>query len=359
MAQLSIRDVRKSYGSVAVLNDISIEVEEGAFVVLLGPSGCGKSTLLHAIAGLHEIGSGSIVIGGRDVTDLPARERDVAMVFQSYALYPTMSVRENIGFPLKMRGLDKKAISESVDRVAAILQIEPLLERRPRELSGGQRQRVAIGRALVRDPKLFLFDEPLSNLDAALRGDLRAEIKRLHQRIKRTMVYVTHDQIEAMTLATKIVILNRGVVQQIGTPQEIYFNPANLFVARFIGSPPITLLEGKTANRNGELLFKLSNSDVELSMPQSTNLAGDETETILGLRPENIQIVREGNASLSATVDLVEPTGPEDIVTLNVQGAPSVIRTAAGMTTQGSSVGLELDLGKALLFESGSGTRLS
>ncbi|MFE0014961.1 ABC transporter ATP-binding protein [Mesorhizobium sp. NPDC059054] len=361
MAQLSIRDVRKSYGSVAVLNDISIEVEEGAFVVLLGPSGCGKSTLLHAIAGLHEIGSGSIVIGGRDVTDLPARERDVAMVFQSYALYPTMSVRENIGFPLKMRGLDKKAISESVDRVAAILQIEPLLERRPRELSGGQRQRVAIGRALVRDPKLFLFDEPLSNLDAALRGDLRAEIKRLHQRIKRTMVYVTHDQIEAMTLATKIVILNRGVVQQIGTPQEIYFNPANLFVARFIGSPPITLLEGKAVNRNGELRFKLSNSDVELSMPQSLGSIGrnDQTETILGLRPENIQIVREGNASLSATVDLVEPTGPEDIVTLNVQGAPSVIRTAAGMTAQGSSVGLELDLGKALLFEFGSGTRLS
>lgn len=194
MANLSIRSVSKSYGAVSVLDDVSVEVEEGSFVVLLGPSGCGKSTLLHAVAGLNPIDSGTIVIGDRNVTNLPARERDVAMVFQSYALYPTMSVAENIAFPLKMRGLDRRAAGEKVDAVARLLQIEPLLGRKPRELSGGQRQRVAIGRALVRDPRLFLFDEPLSNLDAALRTELRAEIKRLHQSIRRTMVYVTHDQ---------------------------------------------------------------------------------------------------------------------------------------------------------------------
>lgn len=355
MAQLSIRKVAKSYGSVPVLNDISIEVEEGAFVVLLGPSGCGKSTLLHAIAGLHEIDGGSIVIGDRDVTDLPARERDVAMVFQSYALYPTMSVRDNIGFPLKMRGLTKDAITESVDRVAAVLQIEPLLERRPRELSGGQRQRVAIGRALVRDPELFLFDEPLSNLDAALRGDLRAEIKRLHQRIKRTMVYVTHDQIEAMTLATKIVILNKGVVQQIGTPHEIYFNPANLFVARFIGSPPITLIDGQVTRTSAGAVLAAASGSIPLPVG-STVLAA--SSIAMGLRPENIRIVPEDGAALRAMVDLVEPTGPEDIVTLNIGGQPSVIRTPTGVAVQGVGVGLELDLDKALFFDREKGDRL-
>ncbi|RWF76114.1 MAG: ABC transporter ATP-binding protein [Mesorhizobium sp.] len=358
MAQLLIRNVEKSYGAVTVLDDISIEVEEGAFVVLLGPSGCGKSTLLHAIAGLHEIDGGSIVIGDRDVTDLPARERDVAMVFQSYALYPTMSVRENIGFPLKMRGLSKNDIADSVDRVAAVLKIEPLLERRPRELSGGQRQRVAIGRALVRDPRLFLFDEPLSNLDAALRGDLRAEIKRLHQRIRRTMVYVTHDQIEAMTLATKIVILNHGVVQQVGSPHEIYFNPANLFVARFIGSPPITLIQGAVSGHKGGLRFTIPASGIDLSLSMATGATVHTGAAILGLRPENIRITAKAGPTLSATVDLVEPTGPEDIVTLNIQGHPSVIRTPAGMAVQGGSLGLELDLDKALLFDPASGARL-
>ena len=361
MAQLSIRNVDKSYGPITVLNDISIEVEEGAFVVLLGPSGCGKSTLLHAIAGLHEIGGGSIVIGDKDVTDLPARERDVAMVFQSYALYPTMSVRENIGFPLRMRGLDKNAIAESVNRVAAVLKIEALLERRPRELSGGQRQRVAIGRALVRDPKLFLFDEPLSNLDASLRGDLRAEIKRLHQRIRRTMVYVTHDQIEAMTLATKIVILNRGVVQQVGTPHEIYHNPANLFVARFIGSPPITLLQGQAQLGSTGLHFIVTGpgSRAELSLPKGSWKPNEEGETVMGLRPENIRITQASQPVATAIVDLVEPTGPEDIVTLNILGQPAVIRTTAGLAAQGAQVGVEFDLDRAMLFDPASGARLA
>jgi ABC-type sugar transport system ATPase subunit len=221
MARLSIQSLSKSYGGVGVLDNVSIEAEDGAFVVLLGPSGCGKSTLLHAIAGLHPISGGKIFIGERDVTALPAQERDVAMVFQSYALYSTMSVAENLGFPLKMSGVSRAEARRKIETTAALLKIESLLERRPRELSGGQRQRVAIGRALVRDPQLFLFDEVLSNLDAELRAGLRGEIKRLHQAICRTMVYVTHDQIEAMTLATKIVVLNKGVVQQTGTPSAI------------------------------------------------------------------------------------------------------------------------------------------
>ena len=361
MAQLSIRNVGKSYGAINVLNDISIEVEEGAFVVLLGPSGCGKSTLLHAIAGLHEIDGGSIVIGDKDVTDLPARERDVAMVFQSYALYPTMSVRENIGFPLKMRGLRRNDIAESVDRVAGVLKIEALLERRPRELSGGQRQRVAIGRALVRDPKLFLFDEPLSNLDAALRGDLRAEIKRLHQRIRRTMVYVTHDQIEAMTLATKIVILNRGVVQQVGSPHEIYFNPANLFVARFIGSPPITLLKGQAQLDAGGFSFVVTGggSRAELPLPDRSWKPKEANEAVMGLRPENIRISQPAQSRMTAIVDLVEPTGPEDIVTLNIMGQPAAIRTPAGIVAQGAQVDIDVDLDRAMLFDVESGARLA
>ncbi|MBP1806949.1 ABC transporter ATP-binding protein [Rubellimicrobium aerolatum] len=349
MAELSIRNVTKSYGAVGVLNGISIEVEEGAFVVLLGPSGCGKSTLLHAVAGLHPIDGGAIVIEGRDVTALPARERDVAMVFQSYALYPTMTVRENIAFPLRMRGLARAAASREVDRVAAVLQIEPLLARYPRELSGGQRQRVAIGRALVRDPKLFLFDEPLSNLDAALRGDLRAEIKQLHQRIGRTMVYVTHDQIEAMTLATMIVILNKGVVQQVGTPQEIYREPVNLFVARFIGSPPMTLLAGRVAGG----VFVPDGADASIPLMQ---LAPDGTDMLLGLRPEDITLGTEG--PISANVALVEPTGPEDIVTLDVAGQRSVVRAPAGLARQGSTVRLSLRLDHTLLFDATTGARV-
>ena len=362
MAQLSVRNVAKSYGAVNVLNQVSVEVEEGAFVVLLGPSGCGKSTLLHAIAGLHEIDSGEILIGERDVSALPARERDVAMVFQSYALYPTMSVRENIGFPLKMRGLDKASIAENVDKVAAVLKIEPLLERRPRELSGGQRQRVAIGRALVRDPKLFLFDEPLSNLDASLRGDLRAEIKRLHQRIKCTMVYVTHDQIEAMTLATKIVIMNKGVVQQVGTPYEIYYNPVNLFVARFIGSPTITLLQGRAQldPAGPRFIVTGAGSRAELALPERSWKPNEAGETVMGLRPENIRITKSAQpATMTAVVDLVEPTGPEDIVTLNIMGQPAVIRTPAGVASQGAQVGIDLDLDRAMLFDPASGARLA
>ncbi|WP_102957692.1 ABC transporter ATP-binding protein [Mangrovicella endophytica] len=364
MAKLSIQSATKSYGALAVLDRVSIDVEEGAFVVLLGPSGCGKSTLLHAIAGLHPIDSGQILIGDRDVTQLPARERDVAMVFQSYALYPTMTVAENIAFPLKMRGTDKARTRAQVDEVAKLLQIEPLLARYPRELSGGQRQRVAIGRALVRDPKLFLFDEPLSNLDAALRTDLRAEIKRLHQTIRRTMVYVTHDQIEAMTLATKIVIMSKGVVQQAGTPSEIYHEPVNLFVARFIGSPAITLLKGRVEPLGSGYGFRVGNEGAgtasdAIELPNAAALAELRgRDLLIGVRPENVDVGAASAGALPAVVDLVEPTGPEDIVTLRVGDQPSIVRRPAGTLTQGETVGIRFPPAKVMLFDPASGERL-
>jgi ABC-type sugar transport system ATPase subunit len=364
MAKLSIQSATKSYGAVPVLEKVSIDVEEGAFVVLLGPSGCGKSTLLHAVAGLHPIDSGRILIGDNDVTKLPARERDVAMVFQSYALYPTMTVAQNIAFPLKMRGTDRSRARAQVEEVAKLLQIEPLLTRYPRELSGGQRQRVAIGRALVRDPKLFLFDEPLSNLDAALRTDLRAEIKRLHQTIRRTMVYVTHDQIEAMTLATKIVIMSKGVVQQAGTPAEIYHQPVNLFVARFIGSPAMTLLEGRIEPFGSGIGFRVANDEPGaangvIELPGSEDLrALQGRDLLVGIRPENIDVVSSVEAGPTAVVDLVEPTGPEDIVTLKIGGQTSIVRRPAGALAQGETVGIRLPAAKLMLFEPASGQRL-
>ncbi|MDX8465705.1 ABC transporter ATP-binding protein [Mesorhizobium sp. VK23B] len=308
MAKLSIRSVSKSYGALTVLDDVSVEVEEGSFVVLLGPSGCGKSTLLHAVAGLNPIDSGTIVIGDRNVTNLPARERDVAMVFQSYALYPTMTVAQNIAFPLKMRGLDRKMSDEKVAGVARLLQIEPLMSRLPRELSGGQRQRVAIGRALVRDPRLFLFDEPLSNLDAALRTELRAEIKRLHQSIRRTMVYVTHDQTEALTLADKIVVLKAGRIEQTGTPLSLYDDPDNAFVAGFIGTPRMNFLKAVVVDDGKALTVGEAKVDVS---HLKARLENGRTVT-LGIRPEHLD-EREG-VRLSLAVDVTERLGSTSYV---------------------------------------------
>ncbi|CDX60517.1 fused maltose transport subunit, ATP-binding component of ABC superfamily; regulatory protein [Mesorhizobium plurifarium] len=308
MAQLSIRSVSKSYGAVQVLDDVSVEVEEGSFVVLLGPSGCGKSTLLHAVAGLNPIDSGSIVIGDRNVTNLPARDRDVAMVFQSYALYPTMTVAQNIAFPLKMRGLDRRTSDEKVAGVARLLQIEPLLSRLPRELSGGQRQRVAIGRALVRDPRLFLFDEPLSNLDAALRTELRAEIKRLHQSIRRTMVYVTHDQTEALTLADKIVVLKAGKIEQTGTPLSLYDDPDNAFVAGFIGTPRMNFLTATVIDDGKALTAGEARVDIT---HLKARLDNGRTVT-LGIRPEHLD-EKEG-VTLSLAVDVTERLGSTSYV---------------------------------------------
>ena len=270
MSTLTIRNLRKSFGAVEVLKGIDIEARTGEFIALVGPSGCGKSTLLAMVAGLDRPSAGTIEIGGRVVNDVPPKDRDIAMVFQSYALYPTMTVRENITFGMESRRVPKPQQDEAVKRVAAFLQIEPLLGRKPGQLSGGQRQRVAMGRALVRDPKLFLFDEPLSNLDAKLRVDMRIEIKRLHATTGTTIVYVTHDQIEAMTLATKIAVLKDGELQQVGTPAQIYNKPNNLFVADFMGSPAMNLIKAKAADENGRKVLKLLNGNggsISLAVP--------------------------------------------------------------------------------------------
>ena len=348
---LLLKSIRKSYGSVSVLKGIDIEVQEGDFVVLLGPSGCGKSTLLHAIAGLHPIDGGLIEIEGRDVTAVPTRERDIAMVFQSYALYPNMTVRQNIAFPLRMRSAGAAEKDTKVAEVAKLLQIEQLLERKPRELSGGQRQRVAIGRALVRAPKIFLFDEPLSNLDATLRVETRAEIKQLHERIRKTMIYVTHDQIEAMTLATKIVVMNKGEVQQIGSPYEIYHRPANLFVAKFVGSPAMHFVPGELAATNGQPAFSDRKGwSLPLALSES-----DNREVLLGIRPEHIRLARDGQKAIEARVAMVESTGPEDNVTLSLHGHSLVARMETGSVSQGATVPVTIAADKVSVFDAASG----
>ncbi|HEY6134194.1 MAG TPA: ABC transporter ATP-binding protein [Rubrivivax sp.] len=309
MGALSIRTVRKTFGKVEILKGIDIEIEAGEFLILVGPSGCGKSTLLNMIAGLDVPTSGNIFIGDRDVTHLPSKDRDIAMVFQSYALYPNMNVAQNIAFGLEMRKVPKPQREEAVQRVAVMLQIGHLLDRKPGALSGGQRQRVAMGRALARDPKLFLFDEPLSNLDAKLRVEMRAEIKLLHQRTKTTTVYVTHDQVEAMTLGDRIAVMKDGTVQQFGTPDDIYTRPATRFVAEFIGSPAMNMV---TAIPGGTGLVA---AGVELPLTDAQCVAlvdAGAKEVTYGLRPESLSF---GPSGLPGTLSMIEPTGPETYVT--------------------------------------------
>jgi multiple sugar transport system ATP-binding protein len=307
MASLAIRDVRKAFGAVEVVRGVTIDVADGEFVVLVGPSGCGKSTLLRMIAGLETITSGEILIGERIVNDVPPKARDIAMVFQNYALYPHMTVAENMSFGLKLKKAPPAEIAKRVDRAAKILGLEKLLNRLPKQLSGGQRQRVAMGRAIVRDPRAFLFDEPLSNLDAKLRVQMRTEIKELHQRLGATIVYVTHDQIEAMTMADKIVVLHDGVVEQIGTPLELYDRPRNLFVAGFIGSPAMNTLDGCIASEGGAPIF-VSESGERLALGRAA--AGAEGRPVtIGIRPEHFVLDSERGAP--AQVIVVEPTGSE------------------------------------------------
>ncbi len=351
---LEIRGIRKCFGkgdkAVEVLKSIDIQVQPGEFLILVGPSGCGKSTLLNLIAGLEEPTEGQIRIGDRDVVGVPPAQRDIAMVFQSYALYPTMSVAENIGFALEIRKMPKAQRETRIAEVAAMLQIEHLLDRRPSQLSGGQRQRVAMGRALARDPQLFLFDEPLSNLDAKLRVEMRAEIKRLHQISGITSVYVTHDQIEAMTLGSRIAVMKGGVLQQLGTPDEIYNRPANTYVATFMGSPTMNLLDGApAANAAG---FALAGAVLDVACPANAGQA-----VSLGLRPEHIQL--SDSASWRGEVNLVEPTGADTYV---------VVKTAAGMVTVraapqtkvrvGEQVGLAVRPENMAWFDKASGLRL-
>jgi multiple sugar transport system ATP-binding protein len=302
MASVQIRSVKKRFGETEVLHGVSIDIPDGSFTVLVGPSGCGKSTLLRMVAGLENISAGEIDIGGRVVNQVPPKERDIAMVFQNYALYPHMTVRENMAFSLQLAKKDKASITERVDQAAGILGLTPLLDRFPRQLSGGQRQRVAMGRAIVRKPQVFLFDEPLSNLDAALRVAMRTEIKELHQRLKTTSMYVTHDQIEAMTMADQIVVMHDGRIEQIGSPLQLYDHPANRFVAGFIGSPAMNFIEGTL--RDG--IVEAANG-ARLPPPPNVD-AADGRSVIYGIRPEHLDIA---DAGFDAEVVVVEPTGSE------------------------------------------------
>jgi len=316
MAEVTIRDLKKSYDDLQVLHGLDIDIHDGEFVVLVGPSGCGKSTLLRMIAGLESISGGSIHINERLVNNLPPAERDIAMVFQNYALYPHKTVRGNISFSLRMKGLSKNDIEDRVQKAAEILGLLPYLDRYPRALSGGQRQRVAMGRAIVRDPQVFLFDEPLSNLDAKLRVQMRTEIRELHQRLKTTTIYVTHDQIEAMTMADKIVVLQNGVIEQIGSPLDLYDNPANQFVAGFIGSPAMNFFTGDVEVHENKLVARLNSGTLPLNETKHIS-AGQKIK--IGIRPENLIITDSG---ISATASVIEPTGPETHVVLrDIEGS--------------------------------------
>jgi len=350
MASIGIDAVRKAYGAVEVMHGVSVDIANGEFVTLVGPSGCGKSTLLRMIAGLESITGGEISIGGRVVNHLPPKERDIAMVFQSYALYPHMTVAENMGFSLSLRKAPKHEFDSKVARAAGILGLEKLLDRYPRQLSGGQRQRVAMGRAIVRDPAVFLFDEPLSNLDAKLRVQMRSEIKSLHQRLGTTTVYVTHDQIEAMTMADRIVVMHDGIVEQVGPPLELYDHPANIFVGGFLGSPAMNFIEatidrdGMTAELGAGLSFQLQTA----VRPGST--------TTLGIRPEHFAV---NDTGLPARVTIVEPTGSETHLMLDMAGQNVVVVTKERLAAApGDVVRLAVDPKRIHIFDRESGRRV-
>lgn len=363
MASLTIENVKKQFGSVKVLKRISLDIAHGEFLVLVGPSGCGKSTLLNLIAGLETISSGLIKIGDRDVTHIAPKDRDIAMVFQSYALYPSMNVRKNISFGLETRKVPKEKINAQVEKVAAMLQIEDLLDRKPAQLSGGQRQRVAMGRALARDPSIFLFDEPLSNLDAKLRVEMRTEIKLLHQKIGTTIVYVTHDQIEAMTLADRIAIMKAGVIEQFGTPRDIYENPSNMFVAGFIGSPSMNFIPCDIIEQEGEPMICLSAGlDETCCVPLKGMCRTRETlrgrSIVFGIRPEQICAYaptdRENDAvfKLNCKAQVIEPTGPDTLLFTRINDRKTTCRIHPDKAVRaGETMQIGFDVSKAVLFD--------
>ena len=363
MATLDLINVQKSFGPNKILHDISVSLAHGEFLVLVGPSGCGKSTLMNIIAGLEEPSGGQLRLDGRDITSLAPADRNISMVFQSYALYPNMTVAKNIEFPLAMRKVEKSKRAERVKSVARLLQIEHLLDRKPRQLSGGQRQRVAIGRALAREPQLYLFDEPLSNLDAQLRLDMRTEIKKLHQRLGATIVYVTHDQIEAMTLATRIAVMKGGVLQQLGSPYEVYNQPANMFVAGFMGSPRMNLIKSQVVQANGGLALEIKNTDhppMRITLPAAsaalTAYAG--RDVFAGIRAEAVRLVRDGIAPnvtermFDARVEVIEPTGADTLAVLDLGGKEFTVRLEPDVELKpGQDARFLVDLGKLVCFD--------
>ncbi|CDX12129.1 glycerol-3-phosphate transporter subunit; ATP-binding component of ABC superfamily [Mesorhizobium plurifarium] len=354
MASVAIGDVYKSFGATQVLHGVSVDIDDGEFVTLVGPSGCGKSTLLRMIAGLEKISRGHISIGSRVVNDVAPKERDVAMVFQNYALYPHMTVGENMAFSLMLKGVPKAESDAGVKRAAEILGLVPLLSRYPRQLSGGQRQRVAMGRAIVRNPQVFLFDEPLSNLDAKLRVQMRAEIKELHQRLKTTTVYVTHDQIEAMTMADKIVVMHDGLVEQIGPPLELYDRPDNLFVASFIGSPAMNLLKGAFANDAPPSFRGAGGISVPLPKPPSI---GNGEAMVLGVRPEHLRLAEDG---IPVKVTVIEPTGSEVQIIGRTAGGEDIVANFRERHSfaPGETIRLSVDPGPIHLFHGETGKRI-
>ncbi len=362
MTSVSVRDLTLRFGSLEVLSALNLDINEGEFLVLLGPSGCGKSTLLNCVAGLLDISEGQIFISGKNVTWEEPKDRGIGMVFQSYALYPQMTVEKNLAFGLQIAGLPKDEIASRIKRAAEILQIEPLLKRKPAQLSGGQRQRVAIGRALVRDVDVFLFDEPLSNLDAKLRAELRVELKRLHQNLTNTMIYVTHDQIEALTLADRIAVMKGGIIQQLDAPLTIYNKPVNLFVAGFIGSPSMNFL--KATIRVDGTAFRVDlggGLTVPLDGYKAQDPMHEGQEAVFGVRPEHLTVTREPTSGpcLAATVDLEEPMGADSLVWLSLGGQTLSVRTdsSAGYV-RGDAVFVTFDLGHASLFDAQTEERI-
>ncbi|TDX32064.1 carbohydrate ABC transporter ATP-binding protein (CUT1 family) [Modicisalibacter xianhensis] len=373
MSALEIRQVRKDFGSTRVLKDVSLSIDSGEFLILVGPSGCGKSTLMNAIAGLEPVTDGQILIAEEDVTWRTPAERDIAMVFQSYALYPSMTVRQNIAFGLEMRKVPKAEREEAVERVADLLQISQLLDRKPSQLSGGQRQRVAMGRALAREPKIYLFDEPLSNLDAKLRVEMRTEIKKLHQRLGTTIVYVTHDQIEAMTLADRIAVMRDGNILQLGTPEEVYNDPVDMFVAGFMGSPSMNFIQATLEGEPGDYRLVVETPasarlvlpwPAERETPGMTNVVG--RRVVLGLRPEHFSAedARLGDRAegtlLTAQVSVAEPTGADILLRLPLGDGEITARVGPKMRiAAGDCIELRVDMSRAVLFDADSERRLA
>jgi len=353
MAKVEIRDVRKSYAAQEVIHGITMQVVDGEFIVIVGPSGCGKSTLLRMVAGLEEITSGEIVIGDRVVNDLEPKERDIAMVFQNYALYPHMSVRQNMAYGLKIRGFEKADIATRVDRAAAILELASLLDRRPKALSGGQRQRVAMGRAIVREPAVFLFDEPLSNLDAKLRVQMRLEIQKMHRHLGTTSLYVTHDQVEAMTLAHRMVVMNAGCAEQIGTPMEVYDDPATRFVAGFIGSPAMNFMPGKVESAG---VVELDGGG---TVAHTHGALESGRAVVVGIRPEHLTVVDNGAATISGPIEMIEQLGADTLTHIAHGGSTIVLRTPHDVGNQvGATLAVAADASHVYFFDVETGERV-